>query len=90
MIFYREGVTSYDVSTKRMINISSIRKKHMNHCKDKDECTMWTLNILSQSQKLVNEEKPDNKVVFVIIRDDILERVNSVTDWECNKLKCFK
>lgn len=61
----------------------------MNHCKDKEICILWMSNILSSSQRFVNEWKKE-KIVFRIIRDDVIERANSVIQWECNILECFK
>lgn len=71
------------------MNISLIKKKHMNNCKDKEICILGMSNILSSSQRFVNEWKKE-KIVFRIIRDDVIERANSVIQWECNILECFK
>lgn len=89
MILYPENVTSYDVSTKRMTNISSTKEKHMNLCKDKIECTWMVVKILNWVETTMKQQEQYNTVPY-IIRDDIKERLKSVIKGDCNTLWCFE
>ncbi len=61
----------------------------MNHCKDKWDCMLGMASILSSAQRFINKET-DKKIVLRIISEDIRNRAESVIQWECNILKCFK